>query len=88
MEPLLESQDNTLEVTSTTVASPPRKKLKFVIKKPKATPKVVVPPTDPVTVVQESSSVPVAVITAAVLPKIKKTVKVSGGANGVVDKVD
>jgi len=66
-------QDNTLKVT-TTAGSPPRKKPKLT-KKSKAA-KVV----DPVADLKETSSVPAAV-TAAILPKVKKTIKVSGAVD-------
>jgi len=66
-------QDNTLKVT-TTAGSPPRKKPKLT-KKSKAA-KVV----DPVADLMETSSVPAAV-TAAILPKVKKTIKVSGAVD-------
>jgi hypothetical protein len=77
MEPSID-QDNTLKVTST-AGSPPRKKPK-IIKKTKAA-KVVVPSIDPVAdIIKETSSVPAAV-TAAILPKVKKTIKVSGAVD-------
>ena len=77
MEPLLD-QDNILKVTSIAAGSPPRKKLKK-IGNCKAAKVVVPPPIDPVLlagIIKVTSSVP-APLTAAILPKVKKTVKVS-----------